>query len=186
MVPAWRSTRSSGRSGHWTPIPLSFMIPPMLVAAPTALELPLNAPLQPGQVLARGVCRALRDHDFTCVEEFSPQRGKRVDVMALGPKGELWVIECKSSRADFTSDLKWQGYLEWADRYFWAVGTDFPTDLLPEDSGLIIADGFGAEVVRMPEARPLPAARRRALTLRFARCAAQRLHCSRDPMMAAR
>jgi hypothetical protein len=157
----------------------------MLVVAPAALELPLDAPLQPGQLLARGVCRALRDHDFTCVEEFSPERGKRVDVMALGPRGELWVVECKSSRADFASDLKWQGYLEWGDRYFWAVGADFPTEVLPEESGLIVADGFGAEVLRMPEARPLPAARRRALTLRFARCAATRLHWTRDPMLGA-
>jgi hypothetical protein len=162
------------------------MIPAMLVTAPATPDLPLDLPLQPGQILARGVCRALSDHDFTCIEEFSPQRGKRVDVMALGPKGEIWVIECKSSRADFAADLKWQGYLECGDRYFWAVGPEFPVDLLPAGSGLIIADGFGAEVVRMPEPRPLASARRRALTLRFARCAAQRLHRSRDPMMVAR
>ncbi|WP_244504757.1 MmcB family DNA repair protein [Jannaschia faecimaris] len=140
--------------------------------------------LLPGQLLARGVCRHLRDHDFTCLEEFSPERGKRLDVMALGPKGEFWIVECKSSRADFNADVKWQGYLEWSDRYFWAVDTDFPTELLPPETGLIIADAFGAEVVRMPAASKLPGARRRALTLRFARCAALRLHWARDPMMA--
>lgn len=138
--------------------------------------------LQPGQLLARGVARHLRDHDFTCVDEFVPERGKRLDLMALGPKGEFWVIECKSSRADFTSDLKWQGYLDWGDRFFWAVDTDFPVEILPAESGLIIADAFGAEVVRMPEAAPMAAARRKALTLKFARCAATRLHFTRDPM----
>ena len=60
--------------------------------------------MQPGQLLARGVCRHLASHDFVGIEEFVPERGKRVDVMAVGPKGEIWVIECKSSRVDFTSD----------------------------------------------------------------------------------
>lgn len=113
-----------------------------------------------------------------------PERGKRLDVMALGPKGEFWVVECKSSRTDFASDGKWQGYLEWSDRFFWAVDMAFPTDLLPPETGLIIADGFDAEVVRMPEATPLPGARRKAMMLRFARCAALRLHRARDPMIA--
>ncbi|TFL17949.1 MmcB family DNA repair protein [Jannaschia formosa] len=137
--------------------------------------------LQPGQLLARGVARHLRAHDFTCLEEFSPERGRRLDVMALGPKGEFWIVECKSSRADYVSDAKWEGYLDWGDRFFWAVDTDFPTGILPPESGLILADGFGAEVVRMPEPTPLAPARRKALTLRFARCAALRLQVSRDP-----
>ena len=88
------------------------------------------ASLQPGQRLQRGVCRHLLDLDFACIEEFVPSKGLRVDVMALGPKGEFWIIECKSSRADFTMDKKWQGYLEWSDRYFWAVDGDFPVELL--------------------------------------------------------
>ncbi len=137
--------------------------------------------LQPGQLLARGVCRHLLGHDYVCIEEFSPERGKRVDVMALGPKGQLWVIECKSSRADFTSDAKWQGYLEWADRYFWAVDADFPTDLLPDETGVIIADAYDAEILRMgPETR-LAGARRNALIRRFARHAGLRLQGLRDP-----
>lgn len=104
----------------------------------------------------------------------------RVDLMALGPKGEIWVIECKSSRADFMTDNKWQGYLEWADRFFWAVDAEFPTELLPDQSGLIIADGYGAEVLRMPDATPLAAARRKSVTLRFARVAAARHQGMRD------
>ncbi len=136
---------------------------------------------QPGQLLARGVCRHLASLDFTSIEEFVPERGKRLDVIALGPKGELWVIECKSSRVDFTSDQKWGGYLEWCDRYFWAVDTDFPTELLPPDTGLIIADAYNAEIIRIGPEEKLAAARRKALTLRFARHAARRLHALRDP-----
>jgi len=105
--------------------------------------------LQPGQMLARGVSRHLHALGFASLQEFVPTRGLRVDVLGLGPKGELWVVECKSSRADFQSDRKWQGYLEWCDRYFWAVNTEFPVDLLPKGTGLIIADGYDAEVIRM-------------------------------------
>jgi hypothetical protein len=141
---------------------------------------PLDA-LAPGQLLARGVCRHLRARDFVTLEEFTPERGKRLDVMALGPKGELWVIECKSSRVDFTSDAKWAGYLEWGDRYFWAVDEAFPTDLLPEGTGLIIADAYDAEILRMGPETKLPPARRKAVTQRFARHAALRLHSLRDP-----
>ncbi|WP_420558550.1 MmcB family DNA repair protein [Roseovarius sp.] len=137
--------------------------------------------LQPGQLLARGVCRHLLGYDFATVEEFSPERGKRVDVMALGPKGEIWVVECKSSRADFTSDYKWDGYLEWCDRYFWAVDEAFPTDLLPEGTGLIIADAYDAQIIRMAPEHKLSGARRTALTRRFARQAALRLQGARDP-----
>ena len=95
------------------------------------------------------------------------------------------MVECKSSRADFTSDRKWQGYLDWCDRYFWAVDAGFPTELLPEGTGLILADAYDAEVVRMaPEAKLAPA-RRRALTQRFARHAAWRCLALRDPERAA-
>ena len=137
--------------------------------------------LQPGQILARGVCRHLLSHDFVTVEELTPTRGLRVDVMALGPKDEIWVVECKSSRADFQSDSKWQGYLEWCDRFFWAVDEDFPTDLLPEETGLLIADGYDAEILRMPRETKLPAARRKVMIRKFARHAALRWHSARDP-----
>tara|TARA_R110002049_G_scaffold140930_9_gene302406 strand:+ start:15338 stop:15814 length:477 start_codon:yes stop_codon:yes gene_type:complete len=138
---------------------------------------------QPGQLLARGVMRHLASHGFACVEELVPTRGLRVDVMALGPKGEVWVVECKSSRADYMSDAKWRGYLEWADRFFWAVDEDFPLDLLPDDSGLIIGDAYGAEIIRMGEESKLAAARRKVMVQKFARHAAARLHRLRDPDM---
>jgi len=137
--------------------------------------------LQPGQLLARGVCRHLLSHDFVSIEEFVPQRGKRVDVMALGPRGEIWVIECKSSRADFTSDGKWEGYLDWCDRYFWAVDDAFPVELLPPETGLIVADPYDAQIIRMAPEDKLAAARRNAVIRRFARHAALRLQGARDP-----
>ena len=137
--------------------------------------------LAPGQLLARGVCRHLATHDFACVVEFVPGPGLRVDVMALGPKGEVWVIECKSGRADFAADRKWQGYLDWCDRFFWAVDADFPCELLPDDTGLILADGYDAEIVRMAPDAPLAAARRKTVVRKFARDAARRLQALRDP-----
>ena len=137
--------------------------------------------LQPGQILARGVTRHLQSHGFVSLQEFIPTEGLRVDVMALGPRGEFWLIECKSSRVDFQTDRKWLGYLDWCDRYFWAVDDVFPTELLPEDSGLIIADGFDAEIIRDGEVRRLAAARRKALMLRFATAAARRLQRWTDP-----
>ncbi|THD73280.1 DNA repair protein MmcB-related protein [Thalassobius vesicularis] len=137
--------------------------------------------MQPGQLLARGVSRHLLGYGFVSVEEFVPSRGLRIDVMGLGPKGELWVIECKSSRADFQSDNKWQGYLEWGDRYFWAVDSEFPTDLLPQETGLIIADQYSAEIIRMGPETKVPAARRKVLTHKFATHAARRLQAFRDP-----
>lgn len=148
---------------------------------PTLPEAALPEPPLPGQRLARGVCRALRALDFVTVEEFVPGPALRVDVMALGPKGEVWVIECKSSRADFMTDRKWQGYLDWCDRFFWAVDADFPSELLPPESGLILADAYGAEILRMGPETPLAGARRKALVQKFARHAALRLQALRDP-----
>ena len=142
-----------------------------------------SSPLQPGQLLQRGVSRHLASHGFACVEELVPARGLRVDVMALGPKGEIWVVECKSNRIDFTSDSKWPRYLEWADRFFFAVDEDFPVDLLPDDQGLIIGDAYTAEILRMPEETRLAPARRKVLIQKFAVTAARRLQVLRDPDM---
>jgi hypothetical protein len=140
-----------------------------------------DALLLPGQRLARGVSRCLRALDFAPLLEFVPAPGLRVDVVAVGPKGEIWIVEGKSSRTDFVSDAKWGGYVPFCDRFFWAVDLDFPTDLLPGDAGLIIADAWDGEVQRWPEPVPLAGSRRRALTQRIARTAAGRLHALSDP-----
>lgn len=142
-------------------------------------------PLLSGPRLARGVARALRALDFVTVEELVPTPGLRVDVLALGPKGEIWVIECKSGRADYMADRKWQGYLPWCDRFFWAVDAAFPTNLLPADTGMMLADAFDAEIIRMGPETPLAPARRRVMVQKFARHAALRLQALRDPGAAA-
>ncbi len=142
---------------------------------------PEPLPPMPGQRLARGVARALREMGFATVEELVPAPGLRVDLMALGPKGQVWVIECKSCRADFHADRKWQNYLPWCDRFFWAVDADFPVGLLPEESGLILADAYGGEIIRMGPETPLAPARRKAVLQGFARHAALRLQALRDP-----
>lgn len=136
---------------------------------------------QPGQLLARGASRLMSSHGFCTVEELVPARGLRVDVMALGAKSEVWVIECKSSWADFRSDSKWRGYLAWCDRFFWAVGAAFPTELLPEDTGLIVADAYGGEIMRMGPEHRLAPARRKSVLQTFGSTAARRLQALRDP-----
>lgn len=134
-----------------------------------------------GVLLARGVARHLRELGFVSLPEVSLPTGLRADVMALGPKGEVWIVECKSSRADFRTDAKWAGYLEWADRFFWAVDTDFPREILPPGTGIIVADAYGAEITAMPTVTAIAAARRKAMILRFASLAAARLQSISDP-----
>lgn len=137
----------------------------------------------PGASLARGVCRHLRSRGFATLCEFIPAPGLRVDVIGLGPRCEIWIIECKSSRADFASDRKWESYLPWCDRFFWAVDAGFPETILPPESGLIRADAYEAAVIRLPQPAPLAPARRRALLERFARTAAGRLAQFEDPFL---
>ena len=145
-------------------------LPPDLTPPPERTR-----PDQPGVLLARGVCRMLLETGFTPVTEFTIRTGRRMDVLALGPKGQLWCVEVKSSRADFQSDAKWRDYLDWCDRLFFAVPEGFPDELLPPEHGLIRADAYWAEILREAPEAPLPAARRKAVTLRFARMAAERL-----------
>lgn len=137
--------------------------------------------LAPGFAIARGVWRHLDQLGFAAVPEFTPARGLRVDLIALGGKGEIWIVECKSSLADFRADHKWEGYLPWCDRFFWAVDRGFPQEVLPDETGLILADRHDAMILREAPHDPLPAARRKALTLRIARAAARRVHSLVDP-----
>lgn len=137
--------------------------------------------LSPGQMIARGVCRFLVDQGAAPVTEFAPGGGLRMDVAALTDKGRIICVECKSGAADFQSDKKWRGYLDWCDEFYFAVDADFPVDLLPEDQGLIIADGFGAEIIRPSTTAALAGARRKAQVLRIGRIAALRLRSVSDP-----
>ena len=126
--------------------------------------------------IARGTERLLKDMGWTAIREFSLTNGRRVDIAALAKDGSLHFIEIKSSLADFRSDQKWPEYLEYCDSFAFAVAPDFPRDVLPSQHGLYIADRYGAEQLR-PDAmvKKLDAARRKAVTLRFARVASSRL-----------
>lgn len=137
--------------------------------------------IAPGFLLARGVARALNDLGFAPICEFVIARGLRVDVLALGPKGEVWIVECKSCLADFRCDKKWQSYLPWCDQFFWAVDADFPRDVLPKGHGLILADRYGAELVQMGAEARLAPARPKTITLAVARTGLWRLHQAADP-----
>ena len=130
---------------------------------------------KPGLVLARGVVRGMGDLDLACLTEVPTRDGRRMDVLTLGPRGDLWCIEVKSSRADFQADAKWPHYLDWCDRLFFAVPEGFPEEILPLQHGLIRADAWGAEILRMGDEDRLSAPRRKAVTLAFARLAAERL-----------
>lgn len=132
--------------------------------------------LSPGAVqIARGVLRLLSDHGFAGVTEMTLANGRRADVAAIGANGDVTIVEIKSSVADFRSDQKWPEYRPFCDRFYFAVGHDFPQELIPDETGLIVADAFGGAVLREPDYEKLAAARRKAVTLRFARLAAGRL-----------
>lgn len=136
--------------------------------------------MEPEQVLnaldvARGVQRRLASMGFVSVTEFTLPDGGRLDVAALGPSGELFAVEIKVSKADLLGDRKWRGYLPYCERFYFAVPVGFDLSLPPEDAGLIVADRFGAEVLRESTVSMLAPARRKALTLSFARVAAERL-----------
>ena len=129
----------------------------------------------------RGVTRFLAEHNESSLSEFTLKTGRRVDLIALDHRGIVTIIEIKSSVADFRSDKKWQEYLDFCDRFFFAVATDFPIRRLPDTCGIILADGFGASVLRKSPELKLNATRRKSLMLSFARTSAVRLLEYTDP-----
>ena len=135
--------------------------------------------------IATGVRRLLAGYGYASVTEMTLRSGRRADILALGPDGCVWIVEIKSSVADFRADLKWPDYRAFCDRLFFAVPTGFPTDILPAETGLMLADAYGAALVREAPEHKLAPARRRAVLLRFAHLAAGRLHGLVDPEGAA-
>jgi len=135
--------------------------------------------------IALGARRLLAGHGFSTVTELTLATGRRADIVALGGDGTIWIVEIKSSVADFRTDGKWPDYRDFCDRFFFAVPTDFPTEILPVEAGLMLADSFGAEIMRDAPEHRLAAARRKATMLRFAHAAAARLHMLVDPRGAA-
>ena len=131
--------------------------------------------------IARGVMRHFSQIGLSSLSEFSPTRGLRVDIITLGMSDEIWIVECKSGQSDFKSDRKWQNYLDWCDRYFWAVDANFPIGILPSDTGVIIADSYDASILRDSPLNKLSAARRKKIMNSVARSACNRLLLHTDP-----
>src|SRR6185437_8975986 len=136
--------------------------------------------------VARGVTRLFCRQDLFAICEMPLPNGRRADLMAIDPKGELTIVEIKVAKADLVGDGKWTDYLDYCDRFFWAVPPHLAHLLeqerfLPGDAGLIVADRYDAAVIRHAAHRPLAPARRKAELLRFARRAARRLAARIDP-----
>ena len=124
--------------------------------------------------ITRGAARLLAALGHAPLAETPLPNGRRADLMALGPKGELVIVEVKSSLEDYRTDRKWAEYQPYCDAFYFAVGPEFPQAILPDGPGVIVADGFGGAVLRDAPLLPLAPARRKALTLQFARLAAMR------------
>ena len=130
----------------------------------------------------RGVMRYLRGaHDFCCFAEVPLANGRRADVLGVGPKGEIWIVEIKSSLVDFQVDRKWPHYKDFCDRFFFAKPPELDPDIFPAEEGLMVGDGHDAAILRMGAETLLPGARRKALTLKLARLGADRVHTLMDP-----
>ncbi len=138
------------------------------------------APGSAADGITRGVTRLLTSMGFAPLTEFKLINNRRVDIAALDPKGRFAVVEVKSSLADFRADDKWHEYLDFCDFFYFAVDTEFPRDVLPDEHGLIIADAFEAAIVRPAAEVSINGNRRRTQTLRFARTGAARLSGMRD------
>ena len=138
--------------------------------------------------VARGVTRLFCRQDLFAICEVPLPNGRRADMMAIDGKGALTIVEIKVAKADLVGDCKWTDYLEYCDRFFWAVPQHLASicdgeRYLPDAAGLIVADRYDAAVIRDAANRPLAPARRKAELLRFARRAARRLSAQIDPTL---
>jgi hypothetical protein len=147
-----------------------------------AVSLPVDGRQSPTALaVARGTTRLLHSLGFSVVPELPLASGRRADLVALGAHGDIWIVEIKSSIADFRADRKWLDYRAHCDRLFFATTLEVPCEIFPPDTGLIVADAFGASIVcEAPEHR-LHAATRKSVLLAFARAAALRLSALADP-----
>src|SRR3954449_1143086 len=131
--------------------------------------------------IARGTARLLRSLGFSCISELPLPSGRRADLVALNERGEIWIVEIKSSIEDLRADQKWMDYRLHCDRLFFATTMEVPCEIFPKDTGLIVADAFGAQIVCEAPTHKLHASTRKSMMLSFARCAALRLQCLTDP-----
>jgi len=128
------------------------------------------------QDVARGTSRLLLQEGFSPILEFTLANGRRLDVAALGADGTVMGVEIKVAVGDLKADNKWPDYLEFCELFYFAIPPDFPDELVPPDTGLIVADRYGGAIVRPSPVATLHASRRKAVTLSFAKVAAERLN----------
>lgn len=131
--------------------------------------------------VTRGAVRHFRERGEACLLEVTLKTGRRADIMAVDKAGAVTILEVKSSVEDYRADAKWQEYLPFCDRFYFAVPVGFPVEILPDEVGLVIADAYGAAIERPAADGAMNASRRKALMLRFARQAADRLMRAIDP-----
>lgn len=131
--------------------------------------------------IARGTRRLLRACKYATLTEMPLASGRRADIVALAQDSTILIVEIKSSVADFRADMKWPDYRAHCDKLYFAISEHTPPEIMPEDAGLIIADNFGAEILREAPDHRLAAATRRSMLVRFAHTAALRLHGLADP-----
>jgi len=131
--------------------------------------------METAQQVARGVSRLLIQEGFSPILEFTLANGRRLDVAALGPDGTVVGVEIKVALGDLKADMKWPEYLEFCELFYFAIPPDFPDEYVPAGTGLIVADRYGGAIVRPSPVAPIHASRRKAVTLRFAKVAAERL-----------
>ncbi|MCA3715614.1 MAG: MmcB family DNA repair protein [Phenylobacterium sp.] len=179
----------AGISGLWPKSPSSALQPGPRRSAASAswatTSPPLNSPSPPGidptasrpevtAAVTRGAVRVFRGLGYVALAEVTLPNARRADLMAISPRGELFIAEVKSSLEDFRVDRKWRDYLDFCDRFAFAVSPEFPQHELPQEPGLLVCDGFGGALVREAPLSPLAGSRRKALTIAFARLAALR------------
>jgi hypothetical protein len=154
----------------------------MSLAQLRSIEMPVDGrQSDTALAVARGTARLLRSLGFCCISELPLPSGRRADLVALDGGGEIWIVEIKSSLADFRADQKWEDYRLHCDRLFFATTLEVPCEIFPPETGLIVADAFGGSIVcEAPEHR-LPAATRKSMLLRFGQAAALRLQSLIDP-----
>jgi hypothetical protein len=146
------------------------------------IELPVDGrQSETALAVARGTMRLMLAHGFSCISELALPSGRRADLVGLDPSGEIWIVEIKSSVADFRADQKWMDYRAHCDRLFFATTRQVPCDIFPADTGLIVADGFGGEIVCDAPEHRLPAPTRKVMMLAIARTASLRLQSLIDP-----
>jgi hypothetical protein len=149
---------------------------------PSAVNLPIDGrQSETALAIARGAARLLRQLGFSCVSELPLPSGRRADLVALNPRGEIWIVEVKSSLEDFRTDQKWPDYRAHCDRLLFAFTAALSEEIFPPETGLIVADAYGAELRREAPEHRLPPATRKLMTLRFGLAASQRLARLADP-----